>query len=488
MARRVAALLGLVGGCATPDGGPSMFSTAPQPPAALARQPSRPGPGPRPAPAIQPANFQTPALLGQPAEPAPITPAGLEDFIRLAVERNPRLARATLAIDAARGRHLQAGLYPNPDVAFAWDEIGDRTSIAGSGIITAPRVTQTIVTGRKLTLAQAVAAREVDQAALELIAERYAVVGSVRAAFYEALTLQRRAEILAELVKLSEEAVAGGKTLLDAQRIARLDYIQLEVERERFRAELQAVRRELPGAYRRLSAVAGAPAVIPPAVTGSFDGLPDYDADAVREAVLFSHPQVRSARVGVDRAQAAVRRAEVEPIPNVTVYAGFIRQFENRSYDGTAGLSAPVPVWNRNQGNIRAAKAELGMAIQAVGQAENELAARVAAAIQTYAAARERAELYRKELLPRAEETYKLSLAAFKGGQFEYLRVIQAQRAAAEARLELNRSLGEAWRAAAELSGLLLEEWWPGPQPAPPGPGAGPVMMPPPAPKDVKGP
>jgi outer membrane protein, heavy metal efflux system len=473
----------LVGGCAAPDGGPSLLPTpTPRPTAqtATARpyvnsRTARPLAGP-----IEPIAFRSPIVPVQLAEPAPPPPGSVDDFVKLAVERNPRLARAAIAIDAARGRHLQAGLYPNPDVAIAWDEIGDRTAVGG--ILTAPRVTQTIVTGRKLTLAQAVAAREVDQAALELIAERYAVVGSVRATFFEALALQRRADILAELVKLADESVAGGKTLLDAERIARLDYIQLEVERERFRAELQAVRRELPNVYRRLAAVAGDPSAVPGAVAGSFDGLPDYDADAVLEAVLLTHPQVRSARVGVDRAQAAVRRAEVEPIPNVTAYAGFVRQFENRSYDGATGLSAPIPVWNRNQGNIRAARAELGMAVQAVGQAENELAARVAAAFQTYAAARERARLYREELLPRADETYKLSLTAFKGGQFEYLRVIQSQRAVAEARLELNRSQGEAWRAAAELSGLLLEEWWPNP----PGAGADPKMVPPvPLPKGV---
>jgi cobalt-zinc-cadmium efflux system outer membrane protein len=70
-------------------------------------------------------------------------------------------------------------------------------------------------------------------------------------------------------------------------------------------------------------------------------------------------------------------------------------------------------------------------------------------------------------------------MEAFKGGQFEYLRVIQAQRAVAEARLELNRSLGEAWRAAGVISGLLLEEVWPGP---PPGPAAGPALLPAPNP------
>lgn len=480
-------LAALAGGCASPDGGPPLLPPPAPGPFAYSRPAPATGPTvaarPRPDGTIQRASFQPQTPAGEPARPGPAPPAGpvmVDDFVRLAVERNPRLARANLAIEAARGKHLQAGLYPNPELAVTWDEIGDRT---GNGIITAPKVTQTIVTGKKLTLAQAVAAREVDQATLELLTERYAVVGSVRAAFYEAYTIQQRADILDQLARLADEAVANGKTLLEAKQLARLDYLQLEVERERFGAELQSVRRELPGAYRRLAAVAGNHAAIPNGVAGTFVGLPEYDADAVREAVLAFHPQVRSARVGVERAQAAVKRAEAEPIPNVSAYAGFIRQNENKSNDAAFGLSMPVPVWNRNQGNIRAAKAELGMAIQAVGQTENELAARVAAAYQSYAAARERAEAYRLKLIPRAEETYKLSLEAFKGGQFEYLRVIQAQRAIAEARLEYNRSSGEAWRAAAELSGLLLEEAWPHPRG---GPGAEPVMVPPVPPAGVK--
>lgn len=480
-------LAALVGGCALPDGGPlakpAQFVSAQQLPILS------PVAGVRPGGPVQRASFQNPASPGaanQPGAPSHVAdPLTVDDFVRLAVEQNPRLARANLAIDAAQGRRIQAGLYPNPELGVFWEEIGDRTSVAGSGILTLPRITQTIVTGRKLTLAQAVAAREVDQALLELISERYAVVGSVRAAFYEVFTLQQRADILDQLARLADEAVANGKTLLDAKQLARLDYLQLEVEQERIGAELQAVKRELPGAYRKLAAVAGNPTVIPSTVRGTFDGLPEYDADTVREAVLTFHPRVRAMRVGVDRAKAAVRRAEAERIPNVSMYGGFTRQFENQSYDGSAGFSVQVPVWNLNQGNIRAARAELGMAIQAVGQTENELAARVAAAYQTYAAARERADVYRTKMLPRAEEAFKLSLEAFKGGQFEYLRVIQAQRAIAETRLEYNRSIGEAWRAAAELSGLLLEESWPHPSL---GPGAGPALMPPDQPSRKKAP
>jgi cobalt-zinc-cadmium efflux system outer membrane protein len=406
-----------------------------------------------------------PTVPPRSAEPKPATPdAGpvqVDDLVQLAVGRNPRLGKATFAIDAAQGKYIQAGLYPNPNLAANWDEIGDRTG--PGGILNVPRITQEIVTGRKLSLAQAVAAREVDQSTLALLQERYGVVGSVRAAFYDLYALERRIGVLDELVTLAGDAVKNGQSLLESKQIARLDLVQLEVELARFRSQAEAAKQELPGARKRVAALVGDPRLPIGRAAGPYETVPVYDADRTLEAVLAAHPQVRSARVGVERAQAAIRRAEVEPIPNVTFTAGYIKQYENRSNDFALGLSAPIPLWNRNQGNIRAAKAELGMAIQDVTRVENELAERVATALRAYAAAMKLADQYRADILPKAEETYKLSLEAFKGGQFEYLRVIQAQRGVAEARLEYNRALGEAWRTAADLSALLLEEWWPGP-------------------------
>jgi cobalt-zinc-cadmium efflux system outer membrane protein len=263
-------------------------------------------------------------------------------------------------------------------------------------------------------------------------------------------------------VKLATDAVTNGKTLFDKEQIAKLDYVQLEFELERYRAKAEAARRELPSAQKRLAAAIGDPRMTISTIDGPFEEVPKYDADRALELVLASHPEVRIAKVGVERAQAAVRRAEAEPIPNLTVTSGFTRQNQNKSNDWMLGVSAPLPLWNRNQGNIRTAMAEVGVAVQDVNRVENELAERVAMALRSYAGATQEATLYKSEIIPRAEETYKLSVEAFKGGQFEYLRVIQAQRSVAESRLEYNRALGEAWKAAAELSSLLLEEEWTG--------------------------
>ncbi len=413
-----------------------------------------------------------PHAAGQPAPvsggstplpgPAPVAPpaVGLDELIQIGLAQNPRLARSAFAIDTARGRAIQAGLYPNPTVSVNLDELGDRTG--PGGVNTIPLVSQEIVTGGKLKLSRAAATKEVDQATLNLMAQRYGLMGNIRQAYFEVVTLQRRVEILGDLVKLAEKSAEQTQKLLDAKQVARLDLVQLEVELERLRAEEEATRRELPAAYRRLAAVVGVSKLPIVSVTGTLDGpLPPYELERVQQVVLEIHPELQSARVGVQKAQLQLRRMEVDPIPNVTVGAGYVRQNQNRSNDWTIGVSVPIPVWNRNQGSIAAARAQVAQAVQEVGLVENELVERLATAFRDFYSARQRAERYRTSILPKAQETYELSVKAYKGGQFEYLRVLEAQRSVTQARLEAIRALGEAWKAASVISGLALEEHWP---------------------------
>jgi len=462
--RRVVALLPFVAlaGCATPPAAvePNLRTVVvPRPEVGIVRAGyTSPGPGDASLPPPKKPPAVGTGVTPQPAAGDPTV--GLPDLIRMAVEQNPRLARVGWAVETARGRAVQAGLYPNPTLSVTGDELGDRTG--PGGIWTAPYFSQEIVTGDKLGLSRAAALKEVDQATLAVVAERYRVFTEVRQNYYEVVTLQRRAEVLSELVALAERTVENANTLRKAKEIAEIDVIQLDVDLERYRAELEATRRTLPAAFRRLVSSAGVPDLPYAAVTGSLDApLPDYDLDRVRAYVVGIHPEVRSAQIGVERARLAVKRATVEPIPNVTLGTGYIRQNQNKSDDWVIAASIPVPLFNRNQGNILSAKGQLGEAVADVGRAQNDLVARVATAFATYAAARDRAGRYKTAILPKARDSYQLSLKAYQGGQFEYLRVLQAQRAVAEANLEYLRSLGEAWRAAGEVSGLMLEDEWP---------------------------
>jgi outer membrane protein, heavy metal efflux system len=382
-------------------------------------------------------------------------------LVQLALSANPRLARANALVEAARGRQVQAGLRPNPVFAFNADELGDRTGPMG---LLSPSLSQEFVLGGKLSLAQAVVAKEVDQATLDALAQRYAVAGAVRAAAYELAALRQRHTVLGEVVGIAEQSVEQATKAEKNPNgtLTRGDVLPLEVELERFKAEREAVEREIPAAERRLAALTG-DARMPVGVFAAdlSAPLPEYDLDAAREAVLEFHPEVRAAAVAVDRAQAAVRRAEAELIPNVTGSIGYVRQNQNLSNDWSVGVSVPLVIHNKNQGNIRAARAEVVAATLEVTRVQNDLAERVATAFRTYAAARRRADKYRTAIVPKAEENYAFVKRQLDRGVVEYLRVLQAQRAVAEAKLEANRAVGEAWTAAGELSGLLMEEAWP---------------------------
>lgn len=391
---------------------------------------------------------------------SPPTELSLSELINMTVERNPRLAQVGWAVEAARGRAIQAGLYPNPTFSVTGEDLGDRTG--PGGIWSVPFFSQEIVTGNKLALSKAAALKEVDQATLRVVAERYRLFTDVRQNYYEVVVLQRRAEVLGQLVGLAEKSVENANKLLKAAEGSELDVVQLEVDLERYRAELDATNKAMPAAFRRLAASVGVEDLAYTKVVGDLESpLPDYDLERLRAYVLGIHPELRSAQIGVERAQLVLKRATVEPIPNVTIGAGYERQNENKSNDWRLIASMPVPLWNRNQGNIFAAKAQVGEAVNEVGRVQNDLVGRLAAAFTTYTAASKRAEKYKTAILPKAEQSYQLSLKAYRGGQFEYLRVLQAQRAVAEARLEYLRSLGEAWRAASDLAGLMLEDQWP---------------------------
>ena len=292
--------------------------------------------------------------------------------------------------------------------------------------------------------------------------ERFQVFTKVRQAYFEALTLQKRSDILSNLVKLAEQSVNNSKALVKAKEAAELDVIQLEVDLERYRADLDATRKALPGAYRKLAASVGIQDMPIKHLSGELDlALEDYNLDQVSTYVLSIHPEIRSAQIGVEHARLILQRAKVEPIPNITVGTGYTRQSQNRSDDWDIGFSVPLPLWNKNQGNILSAETNINVAMNQTERVQNELMDQLAIAYSAYASARERAERYQVSILPKAQRTYELSMVAYQGGQFEYLRVLEAQRSVAEANLELIRSMSEMWLAASESAGLMLEDQWP---------------------------
>ena len=120
-----------------------------------------------------------------------------------------------------------------------------------------------------------------------------------------------------------------------------------------------------------------------------------------------------------------------------------------------------VPLWNRNQGGIRAARAETVRAMAGLQRTETELSQQAAEALGRYAAASIRAEVYEKQILPKAREVFRVNRSLFEQGQTDFLRLLQSQRTLIESDLGYIDAQEARWTAAAEISGLLQLEQFP---------------------------
>lgn len=396
----------------------------------------------------------------------------LEDLVQTAIDQHPILRQAQFEIEAAEGRAIQAGKYPNPIVSVGGEEIG-----RNGGIHTLPLISQEIVTAKKLQWARAVAERKLDQTFLALTSRRFVLVTAVRRAFVEVAEAQRRRDVL------SERAKEVAKTLEDAKKRikvvpeegAEIISLTFQYELDRIALELATARQEYAAAWNRLAAVVGAPNLAAPhSVSDPFlDRLPIYAVDAeplksqqklteFRNYVIANHPEIRIAQVGIARAEAAVGRERAHAVPNITLAGGYQRNFNDREHQAIYQVQVPIPVFNRNQGNIRAAQAEYGRAIAEASSTQLALSQRLATSYGDYATAKLRAERYSalrastKKLYEQASTLY------FKGGKLSNLQVIQAQRQMIDAELEYIRAWGVAWKAAGDIAGLLLEDDFPG--------------------------
>jgi cobalt-zinc-cadmium efflux system outer membrane protein len=380
----------------------------------------------------------------------------LADVEALALRHNPTVARALADVQAAEGNRRQVGLYPNPILGLGEQQTGSRGIAEQDGV----SVQQDFVTGQKLRLNREVAGREVAWYRQQYEAQRLRVLTDVRSEFFNVALGERQRDVSQQLVKIAQLGVDAAKGRNKGDEIGRNDVVEAQVEL--YNAEIAAQR----GATRaimsrqRLAAAAGVHELVQAELNADLESLPpERDFEQTLLILQSSSPEVAAALAEVERAQWALRRAGVEKIPNVTVM-GLYNWRDNGVLggkpDGAFQVALPVPVFNRNQGGVQRAMAELVGAQRAVRQAELSLQDRLADSFETFANARMQVQKYRHDILPAAHQALELTRAAYAKGNVEYDDLLTSQRTNANANLEYLKALKELRTSEMEIEGLLL--------------------------------
>ena len=400
-----------------------------------------------------------PAVVVPVDRPAPRT---LAEFVALAERSHPKLMAARAAIEAARGKAVQARLYPNPMLA------GSSPQIAGPESQWNGYVTQDVVTAGKLRLAQQAALRDVQKSEYNLIRARFDVLTEVRQSYYALLVSQRRVEIYKLLLDIAKRSFDIGTALIEAGEGTKADVLFWSIERDRAEVRLLNAAVYIETGRRQLAAAIGLPrADVGTIEADLFHKMPFFDLKELQEAIVRVNARPRAAEAQIAQAQWTLERAVVEPIPNVNVLGGYQRQVGPAQEQGLVQLMVEVPLFDRNQGNIRAARADIASSRADLRSIELDLATQAAQTIANYRTSQRLVEWYEQYILPKARETVQLTQQLYAQGEVTFLSLLQAQRILTETELAFVESQADRWNGAVAIADLLQLETFPPPADAP---------------------
>jgi outer membrane protein, heavy metal efflux system len=393
----------------------------------------------------------------------------LEQLQQLAVDHNPTLKQAQAEIRAAEARKRQAGLYPNPTVGYIGEQISGGPQRGGEQ---GAFVQQDIVLGGKLGAARRVAEQERLQAETERGEQLLRVQNAVAIAYYQSLGAQQTVAIREKLLQLAQDAVSTANQLYNIGQADEPDVLQAQVETGQEEIAVGSSRQRLQMFWRSLAAVVGQPTLPFGQLAGSLENVPDVDTQQWLENILENSPAVKISSLSLARAQAELDRAKREPIPDLQIRAGIQQNRELLEttgrpvgLQGLAEVGVRIPIFNRNQGNIEAAKANIERADLEQQRVQLLLRERSSSIFQTYFTAKAAVERYKTRMIPQAEKAYQLYLARYRNMGAAYPQVLIAQRTLFQLQTDYISSLESLWVSTVTLKGFLLSDGLEAPTP-----------------------
>jgi cobalt-zinc-cadmium efflux system outer membrane protein len=200
-------------------------------------------------------------------------------------------------------------------------------------------------------------------------------------------------------------------------------------------------------------------------LAGNLADLPEDNPDQWLQALLQDSPAVKIAELGVLRAEASLARAQREPIPDLQLRGGLQ---QNRELDATtnrpiglqgfAEVGVQIPIFNRNQGNVQASRADIERAQREVQRIHLVLRERAAALVQNYLTSRAMVEQYRSRMIPRAQKAYELYVKSYGGMAAAYPQVLISQRTLFQLQTDYIVALETLWGNSIALKGFLLTD------------------------------
>lgn len=370
-----------------------------------------------------------------------------------ALVNQPAIQAYEQKLCALNGYWQQAGLGLNPEIGYT----GEEMSSAAPGGRQKIFVSQEIERGGQRYYAQGVVAEEIQAVQQELEIAKLRVLSDVRIAAYQYLSVQNK---LAHLQQISKnDTTLAERIAVSAQNgnASKLDLVNSRIAARKSQQKYAEAQNELQAAWQRLACLLGTPEMKPRLVKAPLEQIPEVKTQEfyVRQ-ILNSSPELARSQARIAQAQKKMEYENARNTSNITLSGGVAYNTEEDVMEGSVGVSMPLRIRNRNQGNIAAARSEVIQAQKDYDRVALDIQHRLADLYARYVNARENLELYQSSLLPDARSALELAQTSYEHAETGLLELVSAQKTYRETNIEYYDALCEYWTAYTILEGQLL--------------------------------
>jgi heavy metal efflux system protein len=367
-------------------------------------------------------------VFGQNNKPITLT---LSDAISTGLNENPQLKSAVEKIKSAKGRYWNGISLPMPEISKNFEYVpkgkslntGSEKSFEISQSFDFP--TNYFLKGSKLNREIEIAENEYQQIKVSLIAQ-------IKTAYYNLLAKEIQQKIANENLAIAEDFYKKAEIRSKIGEGTHLEKLTARVQASEARNNLEIRKNSVKNALMQLKYFLGNCNGNDNKNYQLVDSLPFYKLDLSFDDLCREtqkdNPQLKIGQLSIDIAARDNSLAWSSLLPNFNI--SYYKQTldGNSDYYGAAfGITVPLWFLFDQRGQIQESEANLQIAEEENQLLKNELHIKLSDAFNNYQNAEKQVELYNKEILPQAEEIFRIAQKSYEAGEINYMEYLQSK-------------------------------------------------------------
>ncbi len=358
---------------------------------------------------------------------------GLETIVDLALTKNPVVSFAEGTIEQQKGQQMAAGAYPNPTVSGNSGRARLRDTTVGPPENIQSLTEYNVTVGQPIewpglrASRQRVADLGLATANVGMLETLLNLASQVKVAFYDLLLAQQGADLARQNLDTVEGVARIVKARVKSGEAPQFESIKAEVEVLKARQQLARADNFIRINRVALDTLTGG--VLGPAysVYGEFRNIPrELQIEGLMTRMMDQHPTIQRLLKSVEQSDWKIQFERQARVPTITVNGSYWREIGREAFQG--GLSIPMPLWYRRQGEIAASLGAKRRDEAELLRTRNELGRAVYQHYQDVQTTAELIDVFDKGLLKQAQEALRLARFSFQQGASSLLEVLDAQR------------------------------------------------------------